>query len=362
LEHTRAGTRGDAVGFRLYKRVSLGKGIRLNLSKTGVGVSAGIPGLRYSVHSSGRTVKTVGLPGTGVYYRKDSYTSSRSRSGGTRSGQPAMPQVQMYPKAGLLASSAEKHFVKGVTAYMQGRYQDAVEVLREVMNRDAAQAHVAEELFAGMSLIALERLDEAIPLLETVVASNEELPDALMQKYRVGGEMRLSITPSVVAQLPLSHVGAGLLLAELYQQTGKSDRAIELLESLGSIAADPIFALSLAEVYAERSAWTDVIRVSKGFANSDDATCQLMALRANALYQLGLADAAVSASKEALRSKKRLPELLHHARYVRALAYEATGKKALARKDLERIYAEDSGFLDVEQRLGLKPTGVGREM
>ncbi|MGH2576685.1 MAG: DUF4236 domain-containing protein [Actinomycetota bacterium] len=34
----------------------LGKGVRLNLSKAGVGISAGIPGARYSVHSSGRTV------------------------------------------------------------------------------------------------------------------------------------------------------------------------------------------------------------------------------------------------------------------------------------------------------------------
>ena len=58
------------MGFRSYKSVRSGKGVRLNLSKTGVGISGGAPGARYSVHSSGRTVKTVGVPGTGVYYRK----------------------------------------------------------------------------------------------------------------------------------------------------------------------------------------------------------------------------------------------------------------------------------------------------
>lgn len=52
------------MGFRLYKRVSLGKGIRLNHSKTGVGIS-GTPGIRHSVHSSVRIFKTVRLPGTG---------------------------------------------------------------------------------------------------------------------------------------------------------------------------------------------------------------------------------------------------------------------------------------------------------
>jgi Protein of unknown function (DUF4236) len=55
------------MSFRLYKRVNLGGGLHLNISKTGIGISAGIPGARYSVHSSGRTVRTLGLPGTGVY-------------------------------------------------------------------------------------------------------------------------------------------------------------------------------------------------------------------------------------------------------------------------------------------------------
>lgn len=55
------------MGFRLYKSVRLGKGVRLNLSKTGVGISAGVPGMRYSKHSSGRTTRTVGMPGSGVY-------------------------------------------------------------------------------------------------------------------------------------------------------------------------------------------------------------------------------------------------------------------------------------------------------
>src|SRR5947207_10395525 len=95
------------MGFRYYKRINLGGGIHLNLSKTGVGISAGIPGARYSVHSSGRTVKTVGVPGTGIYYRKDTYakgTSPRSRTA-TASKRAALtaPAVAMYPRAGLLA-------------------------------------------------------------------------------------------------------------------------------------------------------------------------------------------------------------------------------------------------------------------
>lgn len=341
------------MGFRVSKSVRLGKGVRLNLSKTGVGVSAGVPGLRYSVHSSGRTTKTAGIPGTGVYYRKDSRASSSPRSPRSASPRTVAPPVQMFPKAGLLAPKQEKLFVRGVTAYMQGRHEEALRLLEEVRTQDANEQHVGEEYFAAMSLIALERYKDAIDPLEDVVASTAGVPDPLMLKYGVTGEMAIQVTLSVEARLPISPVGTALMLAELYQRIGSTQQAIELLESLGSLAPDPVFALSLAELYSEQSNWKEVVRVSEGFTNKDDATCELIAMRANALYELGLMEAAVAAAKEALRSSKRASHLLSAARYVRALAYEASGKKGMAKKDFERIYAEDSQFMDVAQRLGM---------
>ena len=152
----------EEMGFRLYKSVRLSKGVRLNLSKTGIGISGGVPGAMYSVHSSGRTTKSVGVPGTGVSYRKDSYAKG-SRSSGTRSKQPPAPVAPMYPRAGLLAPKAEKVFVEGVTAYMQGCYEHALQSFMDVNARDVGGNHAAEEFFAGMTLVALEQLDRAVP-------------------------------------------------------------------------------------------------------------------------------------------------------------------------------------------------------
>src|SRR5918996_6159015 len=100
------------MGFRMYKSVRLGKGVRLNLSKTGVGMSVGGGGVRYSVHSSGRTTRTVGVPGSGVYYRKDSGSRSRPRTGGSSRRPAPAPPVVTFPKAGLFAPKGEKAFVK----------------------------------------------------------------------------------------------------------------------------------------------------------------------------------------------------------------------------------------------------------
>jgi hypothetical protein len=67
------------VAFRLFIRRSKKVGpFRFNLTKRGVGASVGIPGARYSVHSTGRTTKTVGIPGTGVYWREQTLRGHES--------------------------------------------------------------------------------------------------------------------------------------------------------------------------------------------------------------------------------------------------------------------------------------------
>jgi tetratricopeptide (TPR) repeat protein len=343
------------MGFRLYKSVKLGKGVRLNLSKTGVGISAGIPGARISAHSSGRTVRTVGVPGTGVYYRKDTYRTG-GRSSRSRGAAAPVPVAPTYPKAGIFAPRAEKVFVQGVTAYMQGRHADALNAFRDVQARDADAQHVGEEFFAGMCLVELGRASDAIPCFEAVLGSDHAIPDQLMAKYGVGGVMEIGVTPAVSVTVPMSNLAVALILAEVYQHTDQRQKAIELLESLGAEApGEPLFALSLADLYSEGDKWDEVVRVTEGIqTNEDDVTLNILASRANAMNELGMAEAALALTKEALRTKKRSPSLLRFARYIRGRAYETAGKASMARKEYEKVYAEEANYGDVAKRLGLE--------
>lgn len=68
--------RGMALRFR--RSMKVGKGIRLNVSKRGIGMSVGKRGLRRSIHSTGRSTGTIGIPGTGLSY-VDTKTSSKRR-------------------------------------------------------------------------------------------------------------------------------------------------------------------------------------------------------------------------------------------------------------------------------------------
>jgi hypothetical protein len=57
---------GDIMGFNYRKSIKLGKGFKVNISKRGIGISAGVKGYRVSVGSKGIR-KTVSIPGTGIY-------------------------------------------------------------------------------------------------------------------------------------------------------------------------------------------------------------------------------------------------------------------------------------------------------
>lgn len=65
------------MGIRFRKSIKLGGGTKLNLSKSGVGISTGVKGFRVSKNTSGRSRVTASLPGTGLSYTKE-YGSSGS--------------------------------------------------------------------------------------------------------------------------------------------------------------------------------------------------------------------------------------------------------------------------------------------
>jgi tetratricopeptide (TPR) repeat protein len=78
---------------------------------------------------------------------------------------------------------------------------------------------------------------------------------------------------------------------------------------------------------------------------------QVRIYQAQALQAQGMNDAALDAYKDALRSTRRDRDLLREARYLRGCLYLGAGKKSQARKDLERVYADDPQFRDVRELL-----------
>ena len=58
------------MGLCFRKSITIAPGVRVNLSKSGPSISFGKKGIRETISATGKSTTTVGIPGTGVYYKK----------------------------------------------------------------------------------------------------------------------------------------------------------------------------------------------------------------------------------------------------------------------------------------------------
>ena len=81
------------MAFRFRKSINLGGGARVNFSKSGIGASVGGKGCRVTKKADGGTRATVGIPGTGLSYQKD---SKKSQAKSSVSAAPAKPAFTFF--------------------------------------------------------------------------------------------------------------------------------------------------------------------------------------------------------------------------------------------------------------------------
>lgn len=68
------------MGFKFRKSIKIAPGVKLNINKNSVGISAGTRGARVSVNSKGRATTTVGVPGSGISYSRTTNLGGNNNS------------------------------------------------------------------------------------------------------------------------------------------------------------------------------------------------------------------------------------------------------------------------------------------
>jgi tetratricopeptide (TPR) repeat protein len=329
------------MGFRMRKSIKIAPGVRVNVSKRGVGASVGGRGGRYSVHSSGRRTVSAGsgvIPG--VYYQKSvSGRGSKTRGSGPAASAAPQPSPNAPKKPGLFAPKGEKQLYKAVQA------QDA-QAIKQV-GAEHPDFRLPSYSLAGLMLLTSEPAEAGRMLGEVFATGKDPAAEMFVSDY-LFTRLELSIAAGITAELPVNRDAVGLALAELKQDEGDLDGAIEVVEQLEPTTFS---AVSLAELYAQTERWDEVIKLTEGIKNEDDASALLCVFRGEAFREQGFHDAAHEAFKEALRSRSRAAPIRHLALARRAQNYLAQGKKSQARKDLERILAEDSSYEGVREQL-----------
>ena len=125
-------------------------GVRLNFGKETVGLSFGVPGLRYTVNSKGRRTFSSGIPGTGLY-------NVETLSGGTTSrrkkaaAEEEVQQVPVVPPSpSLFARRSEVNFHDFLNDIYNYEHPDSAE---EVLRKAAALKEKYPDLHYPLRLI-----------------------------------------------------------------------------------------------------------------------------------------------------------------------------------------------------------------
>lgn len=328
------------MSLRFQRRISLLPGLRLNISKSSLGLSFGIPGARVSVNTRGEVYTSAGIPGTGLYSIERINLKKRKSS---RKRQEPGDLVEPIPPPTIFAPRKKRALYRALK-------DGSVEALTKVATdhpeiRLIAEAHALPRRMMGTS----NDLSMLLSLAEELWQKRKEFSEEPMfYEYVKGTEMTLTLAPGVQISLQHGVIPVGLIYVELLQLNNDYEKALEVAESLPPNQAT---ALAVCESEVQLSKWEGVLETTEEIENVDDATALLLIYRAIALRELGHLDAAVESLRRARASKKRHEDVLNKALFERALTYEKLGKKAQAKKDLEKIIATDSDFPGVSELL-----------
>lgn len=112
------------MGMRYRKSIGLGKGVRLNVGKGSLGISAGVKGAHVSVNSKRGVTTSVGAPGTGVSYSKTTGWGSGGASGGTGGPKPPSNKLVKIAVWAIILSVLIIAFC-GIYSFLSGGGSDA---------------------------------------------------------------------------------------------------------------------------------------------------------------------------------------------------------------------------------------------
>jgi tetratricopeptide (TPR) repeat protein len=341
------------VGYlRVRRSIKLGPGVKLNLNKRSMGLTVGGRGAHYSVNTRGQRTRTLGLPGTGLSYidRSSARRSPARRPSARAPAGLSVAQPATAPHPGIFARHYERAFYDGVEKISHEDYDAALTAFEDADKSDDKHRAISPALFAGVLSFQLGDHATATTYLERIANSAQSLPDKLMSKYARGLHISVDID-RVSVPVEIGSLAAAMLLAQCYAETDRVEEAIGVAQQLYEHSETTGLLLFLCAMYQRAEDWDEIVHATAGISNEDDLTLTLRLWQAEAMEKQDLPDAAFEAYRDTLKSKKRDPELLKKARYKRAMLYLAVGKRAMAKRDLGRLYGEDPDFEDVASAL-----------
>jgi tetratricopeptide (TPR) repeat protein len=333
-----------SLRFRQYLKIL--PGLKLIVSKRGLGLNLGVRGAHVTVNTQGQFTRSIGIPGTGLSDVKRTSLRKRKKKSSkefeeVKEYENQIPKPQPKNTPSIFASKNEKLFFKALTAHEIFLYKNLFSIPELELVSKSIAVQLAIQTDDGMK--------ESIHWFEEIWKNKSDLANnKLFKKYVSQIIVVIPVAPGILFQTYLNIQALGLLYIEVLQQAKNFRRAKQIAEEL---TADQISAISLSEIEVQLGEYDEVLSLTENIDNVDDSTAILLVFRAIALREKKLFDASKEVLKESLKSKKRNPDILHKALFERAKTHIAEGSKAKAKSDLEKIIANDSDYPGVNELL-----------
>ncbi|WP_353894195.1 DUF4236 domain-containing protein [Proteinivorax hydrogeniformans] len=313
------------MGFRFRKSVKLGKGVRLNLSKRGVGVSTGVKGARVGIGPRG-VRQTVSVPGTGVSFVKErrlgpskaSLTpSSNNNHQTTPTAEVKLPRKNIkYPTHAwilIIVGLMTIPLLIGIPIFIFGIYN-----IYSYQKKDEAKA--IDSFNKAMKKLKIGEYSSALDLLQKankLKPNDEETMYYLMMCYHdFENDLKNSL---MLGQKLLENDSENIIykycVASFYYKLKEYDQAISLLQELRHVK----------DIQEEAT-----ILLGKCFFKLEQFTAALEVL-----------------NQGPIRRRNPDPNMMD-ARYYLGLTCLKLGKNSRAKTHLSAVFANDINYKDIQ--------------
>jgi tetratricopeptide (TPR) repeat protein len=311
------------LGLRFRKSISLGKGVRVNFSKSGVGISAGVKGYRVGVGPRGIR-KTVSIPGTGIsYVEEKSFKRLAKELAKEKKGFQEVVDIPAKKEKGygwlwgiilglfvLIANPFIGFTITAISGYyfykaIKNPYNKMVsEYNKGVQQLNKGNFSLAENHF--LTVLNYDPDDTLTLSLLTFIYFQQGVYQKVVENH--------SKLTEEISQDP----DLGYIIAYSYFQLGNYDQAIPLLQQIN---------------------------------NFDHIKDQANILLGRCFLEKGLLEIAVEQFKKGPVLKRTMTPEVMEAKYWLGITYFKLGDNKKALTQLQRIYAEDVNYKDVKDYL-----------
>lgn len=300
------------MGFRFRKSFKIAPGVKLNMSKSGFGMSAGVKGARIGVNSKGRGYSSVGIPGTGISHTSYSKKAKTNNVVSKSSGNSGSGKVVLWIIGiifGIAVPPLGFVMLVGIGIYYYTRNKSP-KYQAEKRIKDAEK------------LIVSGSFEEAEKLLREAIALDVTIP-------------RLNFLMGVVLN-----------------NQGKHTEAIAYLEKhLLSAPGDEQVFIAFANCFYETKKYDKVISLIQSASINWEENLKLIQLLGMSFSAKGHHDMAIDVFKKAPLRKRNLDQDLIELHYNLGLTYENADDPKNALKHYKKVYAYDMGYKDVKEKV-----------